>query len=576
MNFSPIAEPDLLLLGDSATRIISMAPVSMAPFASKLLLEISYLDSGELRQCYLVYEQDSGTFTTNLSDYLGGVDTVEITSIDVAWGADGGVTYALAYIDRSEQPYLITTTGNRIAIVQNGQLLHQDIIETASGEIANTGIENLLINTQGSEVVFTTTANNLIDLDTNDLADVYQINLSGNTIQRISQLTEDDEGSEPSTVLAISTSGTQTHILFETSATEFSLIDSNEQNDLYLVALGVESEIRLFSETTAGEASSVVEEQAIMVNGSVIFVSDSDELVADDSNQSRDIFLQDIESGSMQRLTAGLDQQLESYNTVDYQLLSVDHNLNQLMFSSNHSTLSTDSSLYQIYLMDLATKNIELLSATPGGEAGNDSSVLGIMDGVGSNYAYQTEATNLVETPGSVLATNIQPDVQLLDTSQRGMTNLNLDLWKDGAALSRTVAVDNSSLVINEAISFDEIKINPPQAHQEDINISDAIDVLRHIVSLETLVDGSAGFHAADVNNDGNINISDAIDILRHIVDLETIDTFDLIDGQGERVTQLDTNVLTDTVPQWSIVANGDVNLSGSFTEDYIIQSDLI
>jgi hypothetical protein len=33
-------------------------------------------------------------------------------------------------------------------------------------------------------------------------------------------------------------------------------------------------------------------------------------------------------------------------------------------------------------------------------EVGNDTSLLGIMDSSGSNYAYQTQATNLVETPG--------------------------------------------------------------------------------------------------------------------------------------------------------------------------------
>ena len=575
MNFSPIAEPDLSLLGDAATRILSIAPVSMAPFASSTLLEVSYLDGAELRQCYLVYETDSETYVTSLSDYLGGVDMVEITSVDVTWGADGGVTYALAYIDRTESSYLSTMTGNRIAIVQNGQLLHQDLVEQTTGQIANTGVENLLINGQGSEIAFTTAANNLIDLDTNDLADVYRISLTESTIERVSQLTEEDEGSEPSRLLSISTTAGQSNILFESAATEFSLDDSNELNDLYLATLGGESQLQLLSHTTDGEASSVVEGEAIMTDGTLLFVSDSDELTAGDSNQSRDIFLQDLDSGTRERLTAGLDLQLGSYNSVDYQLLDLDNTISQLMFSSNYTTLSSDDSLYQIYIMDLETNNIELLSKTAGGDAGNDSSVVGIMDGAGSNYAYQTEATNLVESPGTVLTTNIQPDLQLFDASQRGMTNLSLDLWNDGASLNKSVSVEDSSLIVSESVSFDEIRIDPPAAYQQDINISDAIDVLRHIVGLASLDSGSASNHAADVNNDGNINISDAIDILRHIVGLDTIDDYDLIDSQGSRITQLDPASPGD-VPTWTIIANGDVNLSGSFAEEYTIQSDLI
>ena len=575
MNFSAIAEPELALLGDSATRILSMAPLSMAPFASSMLVAVSYIDGAGPRQCYLVYEADSGTYTSNLSDYLGGVDVVEITAVDVAWTAAAGVTYALAYIDRTESAYLLTSSGNRIAVVQDGQILHQDIIEKSSGEIANTGVDRVLINAQGTEVSFSSAANNLIDLDTNDLADVYRINLNDNSISRVSQVTEDDEGSEPSSLLGISTADTETRILFETAATEFSLSDTNEKNDLYLATLGAEAGVRLISGNKTGEASSVVVGQALLAGDSVVYVSESDELLDDDNNQSKDIFLQDIGSGAIQRLTAGLDAQLGSYNSVDYQLLDLDSSVSQLMFSSNYSTLSSDAGLYQIYLMDLETRAVEILSKTPKGDAGNDSSVVGIMDRVGSNYAYQTQATNLAEEPGTVLTTNIQPEVQLFDTAQRGLTNLTLDLWQEGESLNQGVSVDNSGLQIAEVVEFDEVRIEPPQAYQQDINISDAIDVLRHIVKLENFDDGTANYHAADVNNDGKIGISDAIAILRDIVNLETIDTFDLIDQQGARVTRMDAGVSGAPV-EWTIVANGDVNLSGTFEEGYVLQSDIV
>ena len=48
MVFLPIEEPDLSLLGDSASHIVSVAPISMAPFASQLLVEITYIDSSKL------------------------------------------------------------------------------------------------------------------------------------------------------------------------------------------------------------------------------------------------------------------------------------------------------------------------------------------------------------------------------------------------------------------------------------------------------------------------------------------------------------------------------------------------
>ncbi len=75
---------------------------------------------------------------------------------------------------------------------------------------------------------------------------------------------------------------------------------------------------------------------------------------------------------------------------------------------------------------------------------------------------------------------------------------------------------------------------------------------------------------------DTDINISDAIDILRHIVDLETIDTFDIIDSNGDRVTTLDANASGDA-PTWTIVANGNVDFSGTgFGDTYVVQTDIV
>ena len=576
MVFLPIEEPELSLLGDSASHIVSVAPISMAPFASQLLIEITYIDSSKLYKLYYIYDTESKVYSTNVSDYLGGSDVVSITSIDVAWSATAGVTFAIAYIDKTESSYLSTSTGNRIAIVQDGVLLDNDIIETVSQEVANTGVNDVVISALGTQVIFSSAANNLVDyLDTNDISDVFLLDISNATLQRVSQITNDDEASEPAYVLGFSAVDGVTKILFETAAEEFSTDDLNEANDLYLVTPGVEENtITLISKTTNNEAASIKTNQAIIVKNTIVYVSESDELVAGDSNQSQDIFVQNIDTGTQQRLTSDLDDLLGSYGTVEYELLGLNSGVNQLMFSSNYTTLDTDTTLYQIYLMDLDDKSITTLSQTPNQEVGNDTSSLGIMDSLGTNYAYQTQATNLVETPGGTLITNIEPSVVLLNTNQEGITNLSLNLFKDNNSLDKSIVIDNSSVLITELVEFDTVKLSATDAYDFDINITDAIDVLRHIVDLDELTAGSTAYHAADVDNNGTVNITDAIDILRHIVDLETIDTFDVIDSNGARVTQLDANA-TGEAPTWTLVANGDVDMSGSYDDDYIMQVDI-
>jgi len=165
--------------------------------------------------------------------------------------------------------------------------------------------------------------------------------------------------------------------------------------------------------------------------------------------------------------------------------------------------------------------------------------------------------------------------IQAANHTSKLTNNISFDLYKDGADTNQDLIIDNGELHINEDYSFDTIKVADVSTYAQDISISDAIGVLRHIVDLDSFTSGSAGYHAADVNNDDNISISDVIAILRHIVDLETIDSFDLIDETGNRLNTLDPTTL-DNASEWLMIANGDVNASGNFAESFIINSDLV
>jgi len=590
MNFEPIVDPDISFLSESASLVLSATPVSMSPYAQQLLVEIIYADNGQLNKAYCIYNTDSQAYTVNISDYIGGNIATEITSIDVAWRATSGVTFAIVYIDKDDPSYLSTTIGNRIAIVKNGVLIDDDIIETQSGEVANNDINNVYINSSATQVVFTSAANNLVSyLDTNEAPDVFLLDIVNATLARVSQITNDDEGSNPSSALGFTQINGDTKVLIETTAPEFSTIDSNEINDLYLVTLDAsENTIDLITQTIANDAGSVADEQAIIAGNSIVYVSNSDDLVSGDSNQSNDIFIHNIQTDTRLRLTSNLDSILgDAYGLVEYELLGLSDDVSKLMFSSNYETLEKSPDLYQVYLMNTNDSSIEILSQTPGGDSGNDASLLGVMDSVGSNYAYQTEATNLLADAPGILITNIDARSATISTDTTIATDdtaatitkltgdVTVDLW-DASATSATtsIAIDAGEIIIENTVSFDEVKLSVPSAYDFDINISDAIDVLRHIVNLETLT-GNA-FHAADTDNNGSVNISDAIDVLRHIVNLETIDTFDLIDSSGNRVSELDANASGDA-PTWTLVANGNVDMSGSgFDGDYVVAMDIV
>jgi hypothetical protein len=156
------------------------------------------------------------------------------------------------------------------------------------------------------------------------------------------------------------------------------------------------------------------------------------------------------------------------------------------------------------------------------------------------------------------------------------LDNLSLDYFKDGLDTGISTLVEGGDISFPvTSLDFDAVKLSDPAAHTSGIQADDAVDILRDIVHLDSLIVGSAAWHSADVNNDGIIAADDAVAVLRHIVFLDEIDTFDLIDNTtGNRISNLDANAID--VGQWTIVANGDVNQSGEFGDAYTVAVDIV
>jgi hypothetical protein len=169
------------------------------------------------------------------------------------------------------------------------------------------------------------------------------------------------------------------------------------------------------------------------------------------------------------------------------------------------------------------------------------------------------------------LTVNEKADAVVCSYDGTLLDSLTMQFYSNGNNSNINIDINKGDVNIKENVVFDAIKIEQNQYTENAINISDAIDVLRHIVGLDVLKSSSFGYYAADVNNDGNVNISDAISILRHVVGLDEIDEFDLIDSQGNRVTSLATETSL-VLPEYQLIANGDVDFSGEF----ITATDLI
>ncbi|SFV78063.1 EF hand domain/PKD domain protein [hydrothermal vent metagenome] len=181
-----------------------------------------------------------------------------------------------------------------------------------------------------------------------------------------------------------------------------------------------------------------------------------------------------------------------------------------------------------------------------------------------------TPTANTTNTTSGNRASLMSPatanSINIYSHNNKQLTNAVLKLYKEGQDTGETLTIDNGVISGDGDVEFDSIKADA-DAYQDNMNMLDMYETLDRIGQDTNTVQN----HAADTNNDGVINIIDMYAVLDSID--QDPQSFDLIDKDGQRVTNL--NSLDNTQDNnLTLIANGDVNNSGSFKEDYTRDTD--
>ena len=126
---------------------------------------------------------------------------------------------------------------------------------------------------------------------------------------------------------------------------------------------------------------------------------------------------------------------------------------------------------------------------------------------------------------------------------------------------AQSATISNGVVDLSSSTSVANLSISEA-AYEADIDLSDVLANLKHIIGLRALEGKS--FAAADVNNDNSIDLSDVLAQLKHIIGLRKIDTFDMVDSDGNTITDLQS-----ASSPVEIVLNGDANLSTTLKDNY-------
>ncbi len=266
----------------------------------------------------------------------------------------------------------------------------------------------------GRYIAFRSNATDLVASDPNgDLWDVFLKDAqTGETIM-LSRNTggggADGESDNP----VISADGR--YVAFQSGATNLVASDTGGFDDIFVYDRQLQITTRVSTNSSGNESNNFSSDPALSADGRyVAFYSDATNLVAGDTNTTRDIFLKDTQTGVTTRVSTDSGGVEANFGS-DSPVISADGRY--VAFRSLATNLvAGDTNGWDVFVKDTQTGVTTRVSTDSGGVESNGQSFDPVLSADGRYVAFRSDATNLV--PGD---TNGVLDVFVKDT-QTGVT----------------------------------------------------------------------------------------------------------------------------------------------------------
>jgi len=269
---------------------------------------------------YIVYESSSTNMVTGDSNGVSDIfrrdmNTGSVQVVSIYYGGEGP--------SNAESSYpAISSDGNRIAFESDAtnlvegdtnsiqDIFMRDLLEDTTirvsvdndGTQANGNSFNADISDDGDSVVFESDATNLVDSDTNGVTDVFIH--SGITTYRVSVDGNGNQVNGASYNARISSDGR--YVVFASEATNLVSGDINGVADIFVYDTQEGTTTRVSVSSEADEANGPSGYPDVSSDGRyIVFQSDATNLVHNDTNTRRDIFMHDMTTGMTTRVNMG-------------------------------------------------------------------------------------------------------------------------------------------------------------------------------------------------------------------------------------------------------------------------------
>ncbi len=344
------------------------------------------------RQDIFVHDRETGN-TERVSVASDGTQTGN-PSFEPAISADGRF---VAFASVATNLVNGDTNGFNDIFVHDRETATTTRVSLASdGSQSNNDSSQPVISADGRFVAFQSIASNLVSGDSNDARDIFLHDRQTNTTTRISVASDGTQSNNRSFQPVMSEDGR--YIAFESRASNLVSDDTNSETDVFVYDRQTDTitSISVANDGSSGNGRSF--DPAISGNGRFIaFSSFASNLVSDDTNNTRDIFVHDRQTGSNTRIVSGISSQPS---------LSRDGRL--LAFGSLANNLVADdtNSSQDIFVHDRQIGTTMRVSVAANGAQSNGNSSFSMLSADGSTVVFASTANNLVSND-----TNQVPDI---------------------------------------------------------------------------------------------------------------------------------------------------------------------
>ena len=250
------------------------------------------------------------------------------------------------------------------------------------------------ISADGRFMAFSSLASNLASGDTNGLKDVFVRDRQARVTVRVSLSSDGFEGQGNSESASISADGR--FITFDSDAANLVSGDTNERRDVFVHDRGTGVTQRVSLGGGGAQGTEASWGPSISGDGRiVVFTSFASDLVPDDNNVWRDVFVYDRESEVIERVSVAFDDQEEDGGST---ARSVSSDGRFVVFSSLGSNLVSgyDNPQTDVYRYDRSTGQIKVVSVANDGAFGDHASIGASVSDDGRVVAFHSLASNLV------------------------------------------------------------------------------------------------------------------------------------------------------------------------------------